>query len=153
MCLATAGQLISRHSLSQLLSCRVNWSYLKGPRQRRQAVKLGEIRKDGGSPLDLRHTLAFGWTSHFIQPHLHEPWLEEKPDKCEWVNSIFPSLSIHLSSCYLFPSLLPSSPFSHSFSLANPFFHPLLTSSLLVSPVFSLTLSLSVVREEFCTEI
>lgn len=106
MCLATAGQLISRRSLSQLLSCRVNWFYLKSPRQRRQAVKLREIRKDGGSPLDLWHTLAFGWTSHFIQPQLHEPWLEEKPDKCEWVNSIF-SFFVHPFILLLSPSLPP----------------------------------------------
>ncbi len=150
MCLAIAGQLISRRSLSQLLSCRVNWSYLKGPRQRRQAVKLREIRKDGGSPLDLWHTPAFGWTSHFIQPQLHESRLEEKPDKCEWVNSIF-SFFVHPFILFLSPSLPPSFISFFSFFLPGQFFLPSTLSLYL--PVFSLTLSLSVVRDKFCTEV
>lgn len=96
MCLPTAGQFISRRSLTQLLSR--SW------RQRKQTVKLREIRKDGGSPLDLSHILAY----------LAELHISFSP------NFMSPGGLIHLSSCYLVLSLLLSS-FCLSFFLANSF--------------------------------
>lgn len=128
---ATAGLLISRRSLSQLLSCRVNWSYLWGRRQRKQAVKLSEIRKDRGSPLNLWHTHLAELHISFSPNFMSTGWKRNQISVNESI--IFSPFFFHLSSCFLVLSIPLSSYFSYSFSLANPFFHPLFTSSLLVS--------------------
>lgn len=101
---------------SLLLSCRGRHSCLEGLRQRKQAIKLKEIRKDGRSPLDLWHTLAFGWTLNFMLPNfMSSCWRRNKRVK-QWMGEFFfPLFFAHSSSP--FPPVI-------SFLFSDHFFFP-----------------------------
>lgn len=106
VCLATAGQPICRNSLSRVFKLQSEAFLSERPEAEEAGCKTQRDKKGCRvSPRSLTYSgIWLNFTFHSAQ--LHEPWLEDKSDKCEWVNSIC-SFFVHPFILLLFHSLLP----------------------------------------------